>query len=224
MFALRTTPRPLRLGKGMRAHSHLWPGVPLAVGSAVLFGLSAPVAKQLLESVDPQMLAALLYLGAGLGLVGLHVGRAALGLPAAEAPLRRPDLPWLAAVVLFAIAPGAPLLMFRLFRTQTAPPPPSSGSFGAADDGYRLDRLPRECRPALASRRRRDPLRCARPVVAGRRITARSRRGADRPPRSMGGRQKPGPPTFVGGPPAGPGGPKARGGAGPSAGGPGPRR
>ena len=128
MFALRTTPRPLRLGKGMRAHSHLWPGVPLAVGSAVLFGLSAPVAKQLLESVDPQMLAALLYLGAGLGLVGLHVGRAALGLPAAEAPLRRPDLPWLAAVVLFGGTAGSLLLMFGLSRTKAALRLPSAES------------------------------------------------------------------------------------------------
>jgi drug/metabolite transporter (DMT)-like permease len=45
--------------------SHLWPGVPLALLSAVLFGASAPFAKLLLGAVSPQMLAGLLYLGAG---------------------------------------------------------------------------------------------------------------------------------------------------------------
>ena len=48
--------------------SPLWPGVPLALASAVLFGASAPFAKLLLGSTDPQLLAGLLYLGAGIGL------------------------------------------------------------------------------------------------------------------------------------------------------------
>lgn len=45
------------------------PGVPLALASAVLFGAAAPLSKLLLASIGPQMLAGLLYLGAGLGLV-----------------------------------------------------------------------------------------------------------------------------------------------------------
>ena len=65
--------------------SHLWPGVPMALASAILFGASAPLAKLLLDSVPPQMLAGLLYLGAGVGLAVVHFGRAALGIPAAEA-------------------------------------------------------------------------------------------------------------------------------------------
>jgi drug/metabolite transporter (DMT)-like permease len=44
--------------------SHLWPGVPLALASAALFGATAPLAKVLLGVVDPQLLAGLLYLGA----------------------------------------------------------------------------------------------------------------------------------------------------------------
>ena len=43
--------------------SHLWPGVPMALSSATLFGASAPLAKLLLGSVPPQILAGLLYLG-----------------------------------------------------------------------------------------------------------------------------------------------------------------
>ena len=43
------------------------PGVPLALASAALFGAAAPLSKMLLASIGPQMLAGLLYLGAGLG-------------------------------------------------------------------------------------------------------------------------------------------------------------
>jgi drug/metabolite transporter (DMT)-like permease len=102
------------------SHSHLWPGVPLALLSAVLFGASAPFAKLLLGAVDAQLLAGLLYLGAGIGLAAAHGARAAFGLPAPEAPLRRPDLPWLAAVVLFGGLAGPLLLMLGLARTSAA--------------------------------------------------------------------------------------------------------
>ena len=43
--------------------------VLVAIGSAVLFGLSAPVAKILLDTSDPWMLAGILYSGAGIGLL-----------------------------------------------------------------------------------------------------------------------------------------------------------
>lgn len=104
-------------------HSHLWPGVPLALGSAVLFGASTPMAKALLGSLDPQVLAGLLYLGAGGGLALVHVFRARVRLEAPEAPLRRADLPWLAAVVVFGGVVGPLLLMLGLARTSA-----SSGS------------------------------------------------------------------------------------------------
>jgi drug/metabolite transporter (DMT)-like permease len=103
--------------------SHLWPGVPLAFASAVLFGMSAPLSKLLLGTVAPQLLAGLLYLGAGTGLAIIHLGRAVLGIPAPEAPLRRADLPWLAAVVLFGGVIGPLLLMLGLNQTSA-----SSGS------------------------------------------------------------------------------------------------
>ena len=102
------------------SHSHLWPGVPLALLSAVLFGASAPFAKLLLGTVSPQLLAGLLYLGAGIGLAVVHGGRAALGIPAPEAPLRRHDVPWLVAVVLFGGIAGPLLLLLGLARTSAA--------------------------------------------------------------------------------------------------------
>lgn len=104
----------------MSDRSHLWPGVPLALGSAVLFGASAPFSKLLLGAIDPWLLAGVLYLGAGTGLAIVHLGRAAVGLESPEAPLRRADLPWLAAVVLFGGMVGPVLLMFGLSMTSAA--------------------------------------------------------------------------------------------------------
>jgi drug/metabolite transporter (DMT)-like permease len=97
-----------------------WPGIPMALASAVLFGAAAPFAKLLLGTIDPQLLAGLLYLGAGIGLAAIYVGRAALGIPAPEAPLRPRDVPWLAAVVLFGGVLGPLLLMLGLARTEAA--------------------------------------------------------------------------------------------------------
>src|SRR5205823_6686334 len=100
--------------------SPLWPGVPMALGAALLFGAAAPFAKLLLGEVEPQLLAGLLYLGAGIGLAAVHFGRAALGIPAPEAPLSAGDLPWLAGVVVFGGVLGPLLLMLGLARTDAA--------------------------------------------------------------------------------------------------------
>ncbi|HKW00018.1 MAG TPA: EamA family transporter [Vicinamibacterales bacterium] len=98
----------------MSAHSgHRWPGVPLAVASAVLFGVSTPIAKRLLGDLPPAMLAGLLYLGSGLGLFLLRRLRSA-ARPMAEAPIRRRDLPWVGAIVLAGGVIGPLLLMIGL--------------------------------------------------------------------------------------------------------------
>ena len=100
--------------------SYLWPGVPFALGAAVLFGASAPLSKLLIGAIDPWLLAGILYLGAGVGLALVHWGRPLLGLASVEAPLQRPDMPWLAAVVFFGGLLGPMFLMFGLARTSAA--------------------------------------------------------------------------------------------------------
>lgn len=100
--------------------SHLWPGVPFAFGSALLFGLIPPLSKVLLGGIDPWLLAALLYLGAGLGLGAIHLVRSRIGLGAAEAPMRRADLPWLAAVIAIGGGLAPVLLVFGLTSTTAA--------------------------------------------------------------------------------------------------------
>ena len=97
-----------------------WPGAPMALASAALFGASTPFAKLLLGTVDPWLLAGLLYLGSGIGLGLVQLARRPLGIGAAEAPLRRSDMPWLALVVLTGGVIGPVLLMFGLARTSAA--------------------------------------------------------------------------------------------------------
>ncbi len=97
-----------------------WPGVPVALLSALLFGASTPLAKLLLGAIDPWLMAGLLYLGAGLGLAMLRLAQRALRRPTSEAPLRIADLPWLIAVVLAGGVAGPLLLMFGLARTDAA--------------------------------------------------------------------------------------------------------
>ncbi len=80
--------------------------------AAVSFGVSAPLAKLLLADVTPQLLAGLLYLGAGVGL-GLY----RLVRPSTrEAPLTRADLPPLLGVVALGGVAGPLLLLVGLAR------------------------------------------------------------------------------------------------------------
>jgi drug/metabolite transporter (DMT)-like permease len=99
---------------------HLWPGAAAALAAAALFGASTPFAKLLLGAADPWLLAGLLYLGAGLGLLGVEAGRRLAGVPNPEAPLRRSDWPLLAAVVAAGGIAAPVLLMFGLARIGAA--------------------------------------------------------------------------------------------------------
>jgi drug/metabolite transporter (DMT)-like permease len=94
-------------------------GVGLALGAALLFGASAPVAKGLLRAVSPQLLAGLLYLGSGTGLLLLWLARRLTSSDrrVGEAPLGRKDLPWLAGAILAGGVLGPLLLMLGLART-----------------------------------------------------------------------------------------------------------
>ena len=89
-------------------------GYLIGLAAAILFGLSAPVSKALLDHVGPQMLAGLLYLGAFLA-----IGPAARLRPGRrrEAPLRRADVPRVAVVVVTGGVIAPVLLMLGLQRT-----------------------------------------------------------------------------------------------------------
>ena len=102
-------------------HRDVWfPGVPLALGAAILFGASTPFSKLLLGAVNPWLLAGILYLGAGIGLSLFLLVRHAAMDEAADSPLRLTDLPWLAAVVAAGGIAGPLLLMFGLSTTDAS--------------------------------------------------------------------------------------------------------
>jgi drug/metabolite transporter (DMT)-like permease len=108
------------MSQSVSARSALWPGVPLALASALLFGASTPFAKLLVETSNPQLLAGLLYLGAGIGLAIGQATRSILGFRNSEAPLRRVDAPWMIAIVTFGGILGPLFLMLGLARTSAA--------------------------------------------------------------------------------------------------------
>ena len=88
--------------------------------AAVLFGISAPLSKLLLDGVDPIVLAGLLYLGAGASLGLLLLLRRVLGLVDREARLEKRDLPWLLGAILAGGVAGPILLLLGLQRTPAA--------------------------------------------------------------------------------------------------------
>ena len=71
-------------------------GAILGLAAAALFGLSTPLAKVLLGSVSPILLAGLLYLGAAAGLWLHRLARPTTS----EAPLQRDDISKLSGVVI----------------------------------------------------------------------------------------------------------------------------
>jgi drug/metabolite transporter (DMT)-like permease len=90
----------------------------LALLAAALFGASTPLAKALLTETHPQLLAGLLYLGSGTGLLLVWLIRRRGG--GREAPLSRPDLPWLAGAIASGGVIGPLFLMYGLFRTRAS--------------------------------------------------------------------------------------------------------
>jgi drug/metabolite transporter (DMT)-like permease len=96
--------------------------VLLALLSAALFGISTPAAKVLLGTVEPAILAGLLYCGAGLGVAVLR--RVARSLvvqsDAPEVALGRQDVPWLSGAIVSGGVIGPILLMTGLARTEAA--------------------------------------------------------------------------------------------------------
>ena len=84
-------------------------GILYAVAAAVLFGVGTPLAKVLLGEVSPWMLAALLYLGSGLGLA---VCRALGHRERATLPLR--EAAWLAGAIAAGGIAAPVLLMWGL--------------------------------------------------------------------------------------------------------------
>lgn len=95
-------------------------GAGAAMGAAALFGASTPFAKLLLGEVSPLVLAAVLYLGSGIGLAAWIALRARLPGREPASPIARTDWPWIAAAIAAGGVAGPILLMQGLARSDAS--------------------------------------------------------------------------------------------------------
>jgi drug/metabolite transporter (DMT)-like permease len=92
-----------------------------ALVAALLFGASAPLAKLLLGQFEPVLLAALLYLGSGIGLLFVRrLARNKAHTTEREAQIAKSDLFWLAGAILTGGVAAPITLLFSLRSTPAA--------------------------------------------------------------------------------------------------------
>lgn len=93
------------------------PYVFQAIMAAVLFGMSSPFSKLLLREIPPMLLAALLYIGAGIGMLCLNTYKTKNQVQK-EAALSKEDLPYTVGMILLDIA--APIYLMIGLSMSTA--------------------------------------------------------------------------------------------------------
>jgi drug/metabolite transporter (DMT)-like permease len=102
------------------SRNHIYP-ITQALIAALLFGASAPLAKILLGEVEPIPLAAFLYLGSGIGLLGVKIyQRLTQKSLESEAQVGKPDIIWLAGAILAGGVAAPITLLFSLKNTPAA--------------------------------------------------------------------------------------------------------
>ena len=90
-----------------------------ALLAAALYAINIPLSKHILPYAGATMMAALLYLGAGVGMLLVSLGRKAVGRVDNSEPLTKKELPYVIGMVVLDIA--APiLLMFGVSLTNSA--------------------------------------------------------------------------------------------------------
>jgi len=91
----------------------------LAILAAACYGVSSPVSKYLLLELPPTFIAALLYLGAGLGMAFVNLFRSRTNAEQKEARVTKREMPYVISMIVLDIA--APIaLMFGLSMTTPA--------------------------------------------------------------------------------------------------------
>src|SRR6266540_2142786 len=96
-------------------------GPIFALLAALLFGLSPPLAKLLIGQTNPHLLAGLLYLGSGVGLAVVLVGRRLFAHQSDLSPrITGGEWGWLGGAIFFGGVLAPVLLMSGLARTDAA--------------------------------------------------------------------------------------------------------
>ncbi len=90
-------------GKKTNTHHRPWIPILMAILAAALYGISAPFAKLLLVKIPPTLMASLLYLGAGFGMLGVIGYRKLRNQKSNEAKITRQELPYTFAMIVLDI-------------------------------------------------------------------------------------------------------------------------
>ena len=93
-------------------------GIFLAVLAAALYALNAPLSKLLLDFMPSTLMAGFLYLGAGLGMGVIALGRKVFRRAAKESRLTKRELPFTLAMIVLDIA--APISLMLGLKSTTA--------------------------------------------------------------------------------------------------------
>ena len=93
-------------------------GIFLAVLAAALYALNAPLSKLLLDFMPSTLMAGFLYLGAGLGMGVIALGRKLFRRAAKESRLTKKELPFTLAMIVLDIA--APISLMLGLKSTTA--------------------------------------------------------------------------------------------------------
>ena len=93
-------------------------GIFLALLSAVLYALSTPFSKILLEKIPSTMMAGLLYIGAGIGMGAIAFFRKKTGRNSENGKFTKAEMPYVFAMILLDIA--APIFLLVGLKSTTA--------------------------------------------------------------------------------------------------------
>ena len=105
-------------GRRMKLRDKKSQAIGFAVLAAALYAINAPVSKLLLSKVSATMMAAFLYLGAGIGLSLLQIIQKGTHKEVKEKPLTRRELPYTIGMIVLDIA--APLFLMAGLTMTTA--------------------------------------------------------------------------------------------------------
>ena len=93
-------------------------GIMMAIFAAVLYAVSSPFSKILLNEIPPTLMAGFLYLGAGIGMSLIAVSRRVRQVETTEIHLSKAEMPYTVAMILLDIV--APICMLIGLNATTA--------------------------------------------------------------------------------------------------------
>lgn len=103
----------------LRTDKKKFKAIGFAILAALLYGISAPISKILLTEIPPTLMAALLYLGAGMGMLAIGIYQLFMRQDKKEAKMTLSEMPYIIGMIVLDIA--APIfLMIGLTLTTSS--------------------------------------------------------------------------------------------------------